>query len=183
MRAFCMLWACFFVLGIVAWAADFGPPENSLKQFRAIRYENVHIKVPTSGNLVSIKITDSGKVYYICREESGYVIYHLEIRPIEGFREKIENELKEKSLEWNRLHQDELLLTRDRYDSDVRQKIHKYCDAVWVRNEILVDTPTPPARVQEGEATRRHSRPRSQEPSTDTETRAAPGDRQRPRSR
>jgi len=66
---------------------DFGLAENSLSVFRAIKYENTYTKVPTTGKLVSIKMTDSGKTYYICREKSGYVIYSLEIRPIPSLKE------------------------------------------------------------------------------------------------
>ncbi len=52
-------------------SAEFGPAENALSEFRSVRYENVYTKVPTSGKVISLKITDSGKIFYICREKSG----------------------------------------------------------------------------------------------------------------
>jgi hypothetical protein len=120
-------------------AGDFGLAENSLGEFRAIRYENVYTKVPTSGKLAAIKITDNGKVFYVCREKSGYVIYNLEIRPIEGFKDKIEQEVKDKSKQWDRVHPDELLFTKERYDYDLKRRLKKYSEAVWIRNEIVID--------------------------------------------
>ncbi len=123
-------------------AADFGLAENSLGGFRAIRYENVYTKVPTSGKLVSIKITDSGRIYYICREKSGYAIYHLETRLMEGYREKIEQEVKEKSRQWDKVHPDELLFTKRRYERELNQRLNKYKEAVWIRNEIIVEEPS-----------------------------------------
>lgn len=132
-------------LGVPGEAADFGLAENVLSQFRAIRYENIYTKVPTTGKLVSIKITDSGKTYYICREDSGYVIYNLEIRPIAGFKEKMESELKEESRQWNSVHPDELFLTRERHLVDLKRRLNKYCEAVWVRNEIVVSKSLKPS--------------------------------------
>ena len=120
-------------------AGDFGLAENSLGEFRAIRYENVYTKVPTSGKLAAIKITDNGKVFYVCREKTGYVIYNLEIRPIEGFKDKIEQEVKDKSKQWDRVHPDELLFTKERYDYDLKKRLKKYSEAVWIRNEIVID--------------------------------------------
>lgn len=120
-------------------AGDFGLAENSLGEFRAIRYENVYTKVPTSGKLAAIKITDNGKVFYVCREKTGYVIYNLEIRPIEGFKDKIEQEVKDKSKQWDRVHPDELLFTKERYDYDLKRRLKKYSEAVWIRNEIVID--------------------------------------------
>jgi hypothetical protein len=125
-----------------AGATDFGLAENSLGGFRSIRYENIYTKVPTSGKLVSIKITDSGLIYYICREKNGYAIYHMEVRPIEGFKEKIEQELKEKSQKWDREHPDELLFTKGRYQREVNRRLKKYREGVWIRNEIVVDEPS-----------------------------------------
>lgn len=123
-------------------ADEFGLAENVLSEFGAIRYENIYTKVPTSGKLVSLKITDGGRIYYICREETGYVVYHLKIRPMKGFEEKFRKELKEKGRQWDSLYPDELLLTRKRSSADLRQKLHKYCEAVWVRNEIVVQPPS-----------------------------------------
>ena len=120
-------------------AGDFGLAENSLGEFRAIRYESVYTKVPTSGKLAAIKITDNGKVFYVCREKTGYVIYNLEIRPIEGFKDKIEQEVKDKSKQWDRVHPDELLFTKERYDYDLKRRLKKYSEAVWIRNEIVID--------------------------------------------
>jgi hypothetical protein len=119
-------------------ATDFGLAENSLSQFGAIRFENVYTRVPTTGKLVSIRITDSGTVYYICREKNGYAIYHLEIRPMDKFKEKIEAEIQETKRNWNKVHPDELLFTKERLDRDLKRKINKYSEAVWVRNEIVL---------------------------------------------
>jgi hypothetical protein len=126
-----------------AGGADFGPAEDALSEVKGLRYENVYTKVPTSGRLASIKITDGGRIYYICREKTGYAIYHLEIRPIEGFREKIEQEIKEKNRQWDSIHPDELLFTKERHKKDLINSLRKYCEAVWVRNEIIVETPPP----------------------------------------
>ncbi len=125
-------------------AMDFGLAENSLSEFRAIKYENTYTKVPTTGKLVSIKMTDSGKTYFICREKSGYVIYSLDIRPIPDFKDKIEQELKDTGKKWDRMHPDELLLTREKRDHDMKKTIHKYSEAVWVRNEIVMEEPRKP---------------------------------------
>lgn len=127
--------------GAAGQAADFGPAESVLGDVRSVRYENVYTKVPTSGKLVSIRITDSGTVYYICREKTGYAIYHLEIRPIVGYKEKIEQELREKKGNWEKSHPDELLFTRETLDREIKKNMRKYCDAVWVRNEIVVQEP------------------------------------------
>ncbi|MGB6067352.1 MAG: hypothetical protein WBG50_21305 [Desulfomonilaceae bacterium] len=135
------------ILGLavsLVWAMDFGLAENSLSEFRAIRYENTYTKIPTTGKLVSIKIADSGRIYYICREKSGYVIYNLEIRPIPDFKEKIEQELKDTGKKWDHAHLDELLLTKDKLDRDLKKKMNKYSEAVWVRNEIVVEPPRKP---------------------------------------
>jgi hypothetical protein len=126
---------------IPARSADFGVAENALGEFSGIRYENVYTKVPTTGKLVSIKITDNGRIYYICREKSGYAIYHLEFRPIPGYREKIGQELKDAGRDWDHMHPDELLFTKERYDTELKKTLSKYSEAVWVRNEIVVDQP------------------------------------------
>ncbi|MEW6139061.1 MAG: hypothetical protein AB1733_12570 [Thermodesulfobacteriota bacterium] len=129
-------------------AGEFGLAENALGEYRAIRYENVYTKVPTSGKLVSIRITDNGTMYYICREENGFAVYHLEIRPIKGYEDKLRKELKDKSRRWDTSNPDELLLTKERLDLELRRRIHSYCEAVWVRNEILVEPPVKPAEGQ-----------------------------------
>lgn len=144
MRAIVVCVTAMLLAGSVmgsARAGDFGLAENSLSEYRAIRFENVYTKVPTSGKLAAIKVADNGRVFYICREKSGYVIYHLEIRPIEGFRDKIDQEIKDKSKQWDRVHPDELLFTKDRYDYDLKRRLNKYSEAVWIRNEIVIDEP------------------------------------------
>jgi len=135
-----ILWTASLA-AVDAQGADFGPAEDALGEVKALRYESVYTKVPTSGRLASIKITDSGRVYYICREKTGYVIYHLEIRPIDGFRDKIEQEIKEKNRQWDSIHPDELLFTKERHKRELINSLRKYCEAVWVRNEIVVETP------------------------------------------
>jgi hypothetical protein len=129
-----------------ATATDFRPAENALGEFRSVRYENVYTKVPTTGKLVSIKISDNGTVYYICREKSGFAIYNLEIRPVENARELIQQELKEKTRNWDRNNPDELLFTKEQYDREWKSNIRKYSDAVWIRNEIVVPEPKGDAR-------------------------------------
>jgi hypothetical protein len=144
--------ACFLILSLAVsptQAMDFGLAENSLSEFRAIKYENMYTKVPTTGKLVSIKITDSGKAFYICREKTGYVIYNLEIRPMPGLREKIEQELKDTGKKWDGMHPDDLLLTREKLDYDMKRRIHKYSEAVWIRNEIVIEEPRKPATQSE----------------------------------
>jgi hypothetical protein len=138
----------FLILGLAAslvQANDFGLAENALSEFRAIKYENMYTKVPTTGKLVSIKMTDSGKVYYICREKSGYVIYNLEIRPVQGFAEKIEQDQKDTGKKWDRMHPDELLLTKEKHELDQKRRMRKYSEAVWIRNEIVIEEPKKPA--------------------------------------
>jgi hypothetical protein len=132
----------FLILGLavsLVRAADFGLAENSLSEFRAIKYENMYTKIPTTGKLVSIKMTDSGKTFYICREKSGYVIYNLEIRPVPGFKDKIEQDQKDTGKKWDRIHPDELLLTKEKHDYDMKKRLHKYSEAVWIRNEIVIE--------------------------------------------
>lgn len=122
-------------------AADFGVPENALNEFRSIKYENIYTKVPTSGKLVSIRITDGGKTFFVCKEKSGYAIYNLEVRPIAGLKEKMEQEVKDYIKKWDNLLPDELLLTKERNDAELNKKLQKYCEAVWVRNEIIIEEP------------------------------------------
>jgi hypothetical protein len=119
-------------------AGPFGLAENSLRDVRSVRFENVYTQVPTSGKLVSLKIADSGKTYFICQEKSGYVIYHLEIRPLEEFKGKLEEELKEFGRNWDGMQPEELLFTKERHTAEVRKRIHRYSEAVWVRDEIIV---------------------------------------------
>jgi|WetSurMetagenome_2_1015567.scaffolds.fasta_scaffold1285874_1 hypothetical protein len=127
-----------------AGGSDFRPAESALGEYRSLRYENVYTTVPTTGKLVSIKITDNGTIYYICREKSGYAIYHLEYRPVENFRDKMQQELKEKSRNWEKTNPDELLFTKDACDREAKRQMNKYMDAVWVRNEIVVPEPREP---------------------------------------
>lgn len=144
-----MILLVFVILSLRAgqtYATDFPVAENILGDFRSIRYENVYTKVPTSGKLVAIKITDSGKIYYVCKEKSGYVMYHLEIRPVEDYREKMQQELKEKSRNWDQVHPNELLFTKEKYAHEIQRNMRKYCDAVWVRNEIIVREPQQPGQ-------------------------------------
>ncbi len=123
------------------FATDFGPAENALGSFRTLRYENVYTKVPTTGKLVSIKITDSGKVYYICKEKSGYAIYNLEIRLSDAVQERIQQELKKKTRNWSHMNSDELVVTKEILERELRKQFAKEVEAVWVRNEIVVDPP------------------------------------------
>jgi hypothetical protein len=122
---------------VPADAEEFGIAENSLNDYRAVRYESIYTKVPTSGKLVSIRL-DGGKTYYICRENGGYVIYNLEFRPMAGFKEKLRQELRETGRNWNKGHPEDLLFTKELGDSELRRKLSKYLEAVWVRNEIIV---------------------------------------------
>ena len=128
-------------MGLQAGSAnstDFPVAENALGEFNSVRYESIYTTIPTTGKLVSIKITDSGKIYYICKEKSGYAIYNLEIRPTESFEEKVRQGLKEKTRNWDRVDPDDLLFTKEKHEQEVRRDLRKYCDAVWVRNEIIV---------------------------------------------
>ena len=121
-----------------ACAGDFGLAENILSQYGAVKFENHYTRIPTTGKLVSIKITDGGKIFYICREKNSYAIYNLEIRPLEGFKDKIEQDLKNKPQKLEKIHPDELLLTKERHDYEVNKRLNKYSEAVWIRNEIVV---------------------------------------------
>ena len=125
----------------VTRGTDFGPQENALGDFKRVRYENIYTKVPTSGKLVAIKITDSGKIYYICKEKSGYVIYNLEIRPPEGFEEKIQQELKKKTRNWAHINPDDLVFTKEIFERELKRQLSKDSEAVWVRNEIIIEEP------------------------------------------
>lgn len=150
MKSLLTISGALFLLLIAAQltAEEFGLAENALSEFGAIRYENIYTKVPTSGKLVSLRITDNGRIYYICREETGYVVYHLKIRPMKGFEEKFRKELKEKGRQWDSLYPEELLLTRKRSSVDLGRKLHKYCEAIWVRNEILVQPPAKTGKTE-----------------------------------
>ncbi|MCL5126147.1 MAG: hypothetical protein M1511_16935 [Deltaproteobacteria bacterium] len=119
-------------------AGEFGLAENVLSEYGAVKFENHYTKVPTTGKLVSIKITDGGKIFYICREKNGYAIYNLEVRPLEGFKDKIEQDLKNKPQKLEKITPDELLLTKDRLDYEIKRRLNKYSEAVWIRNEIVV---------------------------------------------
>jgi hypothetical protein len=122
-------------------AGEFGLAENVLSEYGAVRFENHYTRVPTTGKLVSIKITDGGKIFYICRERNGYAIYNLEIRPLEGFKDKIEQNLKNKPQKLEKINPDELLLTKERLEFEARKRLNKYSEAVWIRNEIVVPAP------------------------------------------
>lgn len=118
--------------------AQFQLGEDALREFRSIRFENIYTRVPSAGKLVAIKITDSGKTYYVCKEKTGYVIYHVEIRPVEGLKERLNKELKQLGKKWDKVHQDELLFSKQRYEEELRNLLNQYCDAVWIRNEVVV---------------------------------------------
>ena len=122
-------------------AGEFGLAENVLSEYGAVRFETHYTRVPTTGQLVSIKITDGGKIFYICRERNGYAIYNLEIRPLEGFKDKIEQNLKNKPQKLEKINPDELLLTKERLEFETRKRLNKYSEAVWIRNEIVVPAP------------------------------------------
>jgi hypothetical protein len=137
---------CFLVslsLSILAagtlLATDFGPAENALGACRSIRYESVYTKVPTTGKLVSIKITDNGKVYYICKEKTGFVIYNLEIRPSEAVQEKIQQELKKKARSGSAMNPDELVVTKEILERESKKQLAREFEAVWIRNEIVIE--------------------------------------------
>ncbi|GEM_PF-522359 len=141
MKAVTALAVLFLIGGIgvcMVQGGAFGLAENSLRDVRSVRFENVYTQVPTSGKLVSLKITDNGKTYFICQEKTGYVVYHLEFRPIEEFKGKLEAELKELGRDWDRMQPEELLFTKERHTAEVRKRIHQYSEAVWVRDEIIV---------------------------------------------
>lgn len=125
-------------MAVPSHAGDFGLAESVLGEYGAVRYENTYTKVPTSGKLIAIKITDSGTIYYICREKTGYVIYHLESRLMKNYKEKVEREIKDESRKWSSKHPDELLLTKERVKKEIQEKYKKYHEAVWVRNEIVI---------------------------------------------
>jgi hypothetical protein len=118
---------------------EFGPAENALGEYRGIRYENVYTRVPTKGKLISIRVADNGRIFYICKEGAGFAIYHLEVRPMESFRSAIEDEVKKAGKKWDEVMPDDLLLTQDRMDLELRKQVRKYSEAVWVRNEVLIE--------------------------------------------
>ena len=118
--------------------AQFELGEDALREYRSIRFENIYTRVPSTGKLVAIKIADNGKTYYVCKEQTGYVVYHVEIRPVDGLKERLDKELKQLGKKWDKVHQDELLFSKQRYEEELRNLLHRYCDAVWVRNEIVV---------------------------------------------
>ncbi len=130
--------ACMFFLFPAVSFSQFGLAENALSEFKSIKFENIYTKVPTSGKLISIRI-DGGTTYYICREKSGYAIYHLETRPMVGFKERIEQELRESGRKWDKQRPDELLYTKEAHEFEMKKLILKYSEAVWVRNEIVVE--------------------------------------------
>ncbi|MFH1112590.1 MAG: hypothetical protein V1792_01590 [Pseudomonadota bacterium] len=148
MRSWLIGVCCLLLPAVPARAGDFGLAESVLGEYGAIRYENTYTKVPTSGKLVSIKISDKGTVHYICREKSGYVIYHLEIRPMKDYAEKVEQEIKDKSRNWSGRHPDDLLLTKERVTKEIERNYKKYHEAVWVRNEIVEPQPRREAEGQ-----------------------------------
>ncbi|MCA1961690.1 MAG: hypothetical protein LDL33_12950 [Desulfomonile sp.] len=123
---------------VKAEAPMFGPAEDALRLFKAVRHENVSTRVPSSGKLVAIKITNSGRTYYICREKSGYAIYHLEVRLVEGAKAKIEEDLKALGEKWDGVLEDELVFTKETRKSEIRKRLYQYSEAVWVRNEIIL---------------------------------------------
>ncbi|HTY24143.1 MAG TPA: hypothetical protein VMC85_13505 [Desulfomonilaceae bacterium] len=138
------LFVCSVLEPYTTPAADFGRSESALSDFKAVRYESIYTKVPTSGKLVSIKITDSGKIYYICREKSGYVIYNLEVRPTEGIQERIQQELKKQARNWAHIKPDELVFTKEIFEREIKRQLSKDSEAVWVRNEIIIEEPAKP---------------------------------------
>jgi hypothetical protein len=131
--------ALCFSGAVTAQSPQFGPATDALHLFRAIRHESISTRVPSPGKLVSIKITDNGRTYYICKEKTGYAIYHLEVRLVEGAKAKIEEELKALGEKWDGVLQDELVFTKETRKSEVRKRLYQHSEAVWVRNEIIVD--------------------------------------------
>ncbi len=147
-----LIMAC---VGVAGWAADLGPTDNSSRVFRSTRYEQTFTRVPSTGQLVGVKVADNGRMYYICKEKTGYVIYHQEIRPATEFKDKIEQEMKDWSRKWDNVNPDELVFTKERYYDELKKRVHRYSDLVWVRNEIVVEPPgKPQARTDE-----RHEKP------------------------
>ncbi|MEW6112992.1 MAG: hypothetical protein AB1664_12755 [Thermodesulfobacteriota bacterium] len=135
------------LVGICTWAPgpvtaqEFPTPEYALREAKAIRYESVYTRVPSSGKLATIKITDSGRIYYVCREKSGFAIYHVEFRPAERFKAQMEKELRDLAVKWDRVKPDELLFTKETYEQERQKCIQRYSEAVWVRNEIVMSKP------------------------------------------
>jgi hypothetical protein len=131
------------VASLVASAAASEPQaksaQDALDGVRSVRIERISTRVPSPGKLAAIRITDSGRIYYICREGNGYAIYHLEIRPVEGFKDKIAEEVKAISEKWDAILKDQLVFTKDTRDEELRKRVQRYSEAVWVRNEIIVE--------------------------------------------
>jgi len=135
-----------FILGLVlsvgasvgAEAPQPGPTPDPLRLFKAVRLENMATRVPSPGKLVSIKITNSGRTYYICKEKNGYAIYHLEVRLVEGAKAKIEEDIKALGEKWDGVLEDELVFTNDTRKNEIRKRLYQYSEAVWIRNEIIV---------------------------------------------
>jgi len=121
-----------------AEAPPVGPAPDPLRLFKAVRLENMSTRVPSPGKLVSIKITNSGRTYYICKEKTGYAIYHLEVRLVEGAKAKIEEDIKALGEKWDGVLQDELVFTNDTRKNEIRKRLYQYSEAVWIRNEIVV---------------------------------------------
>jgi hypothetical protein len=131
---------------------DLPEPVDALRDVRSTRIENQFTKVPTTGKLVSVKMTDSGRTYYICREGRSYVIYHLEIRPIEGLKDQLDLELKELRKRWDDVIPEELLFTKKRHETEIQRRIRRYSEAVWVRNRIVEgENPEPPPAARKEE--------------------------------
>jgi hypothetical protein len=125
---------------------------DALRDVRSIRIENQFTKVPTTGKLVSVKMTDSGRTYYICKEDGAYVIYHLEVRPIEALKDQLDEELKELRKRWDEVLPGELLFTKKRYETEIQRRIRRYSEAVWVRNRIVEgEAPEPPPAARKEE--------------------------------
>ena len=67
------------------------------------------------------------------------MIYHLEIRPTEAAQERIQQELRKKIRNWSHLNPDELVMTKEALERELRKQFAKEIEAVWVRNEIVID--------------------------------------------
>ncbi|MBM4325538.1 MAG: hypothetical protein FJ118_00095 [Deltaproteobacteria bacterium] len=130
-------------------AQEFPTPEYALRDAKAIRYESVYTRIPSTGKLATIKITDSGRIYYVCREKSGYAIYHVEFRPAERFKAQMEKELRDLAAKWDRVKPDELLFTKETYEQERLKCIQRYSEAVWVRNEIVMSKPAKSSEEQQ----------------------------------
>lgn len=125
----------------VVHADGFELGEDALGGYHGTRYVNKYTRVPTTGKLAAVKIADDGKTYYICKEKTGFVIYHVEIRPINQLKTKLDEEIETLTEKWDTLHKDELLFTKHRYEEEVNKIVQKYSEAVWIRNEIVLAPP------------------------------------------